>query len=121
MSYKRRIGLASVCGAALVTTVMSAAMVNPASASITPLGCQATTAILYDGTHVVWSSSCSTTSDADNVNPHAWATKIVAGGWSGKVYGTGSQITPFCDGETKAINYTVRQVYLNATKPDRCK
>jgi hypothetical protein len=117
---KRRIGLASVCGAALMTTAMSAAMAVPASASVTPRGCQATTAVLYNGSSVVWSGSCSSTNDNNNV-ANKWATKFVAGGWSGGVYGTDGQLTRFCDGETKAINYYVRQVYLNNTKPDRCK
>jgi hypothetical protein len=82
-----------------------------------PLGCQATVATVYNGSAVVASASCS----GSKTYSSAWSTKLVAGGWSGAVYDTSNTPHYFCDFQTISLNVYTRELYLNATKPDRCK
>lgn len=117
---KRRIALASACGATLVTALTFAATASPASASIKPLGCGTTAVTLYNGNTIIWSKSCSSTGDEWSV-PNLWTTKLAAHGWSGAAYGTDGKVFWFCDNQTIPINDYIRQVFLNATKPSRCK
>ncbi|MCO5997322.1 hypothetical protein [Actinoallomurus rhizosphaericola] len=116
---RRRIALGSAVGATLMTAMTFAATPSPASASITPFGCGATYAKLYNGSQVVWQNHCSSTGNQYSV-PNLWATKLVANGWSGAVYGTDNRIFYFCYFQTITVNDYVRQVFLNPTKPARC-
>jgi hypothetical protein len=101
----------------VLATVTAATMATPASAApASALGCQSTYATLYTYVGPV-SWNCS--------GAHyysAYATSFSAGGWSGAVYTDDQGTVFFCDGDSFSVNGAhVYEVYLNATRPNRCK
>lgn len=110
------------CSLAAVGTVatlaLGASVVATAPASAAPVpGCQSTHAVLTATSGGTYRWNCS--------GWHALSTSgrtFSAGGWSGAVYFTSHEARFFCDFDTVALHgWQVRGVFLNETKPDRCR
>jgi hypothetical protein len=98
-------------------TLAGATPAFAAPSEITPLWCGATAATVYNGAQIVVSRSCSGESDYAK----SWSTKLVANGWSGAVYDMNGGAHYFCDWQTITLNTYTHELYLNNTKPARCK
>ncbi|SEO98332.1 hypothetical protein [Actinacidiphila rubida] len=109
------LGIAAAGAVGLIAP--GSAQAASAPATMQPMGCGASAAVVYNGTQIVASSSCS---GATNYSA-AWSTKLVAQGWSGAVYDTNGTAHYFCDFQTITLNVYTRELYLNATKPARCQ
>lgn len=108
--------LAAVATAATVCGTVTAASAAPSD--VHPMGCGATAATVYGNSGPIYSASC----DGDYYYTRQWTTKLVANGWSGAVYSnSGGGPWYFCDWQTITINAYTNEIFLNNTKPARCK
>ncbi|ACZ87748.1 hypothetical protein [Streptosporangium roseum] len=116
MITRRRIG--AIALAVALATVTGSAVAAPVSAtSASALGCQSTYATLNTyGGPLSWNCHGSHT-----IAPSISAS-FSAGGWSGAVYSIEYAPRYFCDGDSFGLgDRKVYEVYLNETKPARCK
>ncbi|MFF7388620.1 hypothetical protein ACFZAE_09240 [Streptomyces scabiei] len=112
-SWRR--SLAAV-GTAVSLTLGASVAAAPASAA--PIaGCQTTYAVLTSTSGATYRWNCS--------GWHARSTagrSFSAGGWSGAVYFTDHNARFFCDFDPVPLHgWQVKGVFLNETKPDRCR
>ncbi|MEV5895934.1 hypothetical protein [Nonomuraea fuscirosea] len=106
-----------VVAAALATVTAGTVTTPAAAASTAALGCQSTYATLHTyGGDLRWNCHGS-----HKISPSISAS-FTAGGWSGAVYSIEYDPRYFCDGDSFPLHdRKVYEVYLNETKPDRCK
>ncbi|MFI6742337.1 hypothetical protein ACIBI9_56330, partial [Nonomuraea sp. NPDC050451] len=115
----RRLFERVVCAATVAAALLVGGGASPASAKdSSALGCQATWATIYGvGGSAQGSWNCH--------GPHftdVKASRLTAGGWSGAVYTSDKGTFWFCDWDSVDLkNANVYEVYLNETKPARCK
>ncbi|AWS47213.1 hypothetical protein DKM19_43890 [Streptosporangium sp. 'caverna'] len=114
-SRKLRTALKGFAMAAVLATATVGPVASPASAAAAA-GCQTRAATLW-GYGGPLNFKCS---GANKTSAIAYA--FSAGPWSGAVYTIEDDPYFFCDGASFNIrDRTVYEVYLNATKPARCK
>ncbi|MEW9530502.1 hypothetical protein [Microbispora sp. NPDC049125] len=114
-SRKLRMALKGFAVAAVLTTAIASPVASPASAAAAA-NCQTRAATLW-GYGGPLDFKCV---GANKTSAIAYA--FSAGPWSGAVYTIEDDPYFFCDGASFNIrDRTVYEVYLNATKPARCK
>ncbi len=104
--------------AAALATVTASTVGTPVSAdSASALGCQSTYAVLHTyGGDLRWNCH------GKKLVPSLISNSFSAGGWSGAVYSIEYAPRYFCDGDSFGLgDRHVYEVYLNETKPARCK
>lgn len=102
----------------LLFATLGLAAPSAATTQSSALGCQSTYATLHTyGGPLSWNCHGSKW-----LSPPVISARFTAGGWSGAIYSIEYPPRYFCDGDSFGLgNRKVYEVYLNETKPARCK